>query len=436
MVEHFSGKRTYSALAYRWWWEGMYADAVRYADNCPECTIVMGAGRHDKPPLHPIPVSRPFQILGVNLMELPKTRRGNKYVIVFQDYLTKWPLVYPLSDQRALTVARILVEEVIPFFGVPESSLSDRGTNLLSHLMQELCSILGITKLNTTAYHPQCDGMVERFNRTLKSMLRKHASKFGNQWDNYLLAVLWAYRNTSHESTGEKPSFLLFGTDPTDVAYQNPTTLVPGTAENYKEEVMMSLSSARALAVEAIMKAQERYKRYYDRSAVQSDYRVGDWVFIRFPAVETGRNRKLSHPWQGPYRILQRNDPDITATKVYFPNDSQIQVHQQRVTKCPPELIAGYYWYGPKKCKIPHWVTTLYAVPLSPAEGTAMNNTPEDGQDEPNITDDYADPTATDDYDYVESDMLEPTGLTATRHIPKMCPYNLRNKIAAPKRCQ
>jgi len=379
---HFSGKRTYSALAYRWWWEGMYSDAIKYAENCPECTIVTGMGRHNKPPLHPIPVSRPFQIIGVDLMELPKTRRGNKYVIVFQDYLTKWPLVYPLPDQRAVTIARVLVEEVIPFFGVPESLLSDRGTNLLSHLMQELCTMLGITKLNTTAYHPQCDGMVERFNRTLKSMLRKHASRFGNQWDNYLSMVLWAYRNTPHDSTGEKPSFLLFGTDlrsPTEAAYHNPNTLVPGTTENYKEEVMLALSSARSLAVESISKAQDRYKHYYDRNTVQSDFRVGDWIFIQFPAVETGRNRKLSHPWQGPYRVLQRNDPDITATKVYFPDDGQIQVHQQCVTKCPPEFIAGYYWYGPKKCsagKIPQWVTTLCPIKPSTPSDTTVENTP------------------------------------------------------------
>jgi len=171
----------------------MYSVSIKYADSCPECTIATGMGCHNKPPLHPISVSRPFQIVGVDLMELPKTRQGNKYVIVFQDYLTKWPLVYPLPDQSALTIARILEEEVIPFFGVPESLLSDRGTNLLSHLMQELCTILGITKLNMTVHHPQCDGMVERFNRTLKSMLRKHASRFGNQCDNYLSMVLWAH---------------------------------------------------------------------------------------------------------------------------------------------------------------------------------------------------------------------------------------------------
>ena len=246
---HFSGKRTYGALAHQWWWEGMYTDALKYAENCPECTVVSGRGRHYDPPLHPIPVDRPFQILGIDLMELPKTRR----VIVIQDYLTKWPLVYPVADQKAQTIAKILIEEVVPFFGVPESLLSDRGANLLSHLIKELCSLLGITKLNTTAYHPQCDGMVERFNRTLKSMLRKHASRFGNQWDCYLSSVLWAYRNTPHESTGEKPSMLLFGLNlrsPTEAAYLNPSKVVPSTVEDYKEKTMLSLSSARQLAVE------------------------------------------------------------------------------------------------------------------------------------------------------------------------------------------
>ena len=86
--------------------------------------------------------------------------------MVFQDYLTKWPMVFLVTDQN----------EVIPLFGVPESLLSDRETNLLSHLMLDICKALGIKNLNTTAYHPQCDGMVERFNRTLKSMLRKHSA--------------------------------------------------------------------------------------------------------------------------------------------------------------------------------------------------------------------------------------------------------------------
>ena len=71
-----------------------------------------------------------------------------------------------------------------------------------SHLMQDVCKMLEIKKLNTTSYHPQCNGMIERFNHTLKTMLRKHVSKFGVQWDTYLYGVLWAYRNVPHSSTG------------------------------------------------------------------------------------------------------------------------------------------------------------------------------------------------------------------------------------------
>ena len=236
MSGHFSGSRTFSSLARHWWWESMYSDTLKYVENCPECTITTGMGKHYNPPLHPITVSQPLQIIGLDLMELPQTQKGNRYVIVMQDYLTKWPLVYAVPNQKTQTVARVLVEELVPFFGVPEALLSDRGTNLLSHLMKDVCKMLGMTKLNTTAYHPECDGMVERFNRTLKAMLRKHAAQFGKQWDQYLSSVLWAYRNTPHDSTGEKPSFLLFGWDlrgPTEAAFMKPTDAVPGTVEDY-----------------------------------------------------------------------------------------------------------------------------------------------------------------------------------------------------------
>ena len=94
-------------------------------------------------------------------MDLPKTIDGNCHVLVFQDYLTKWPLVYFIPNQKRIRIAQTLVKEVIPFFGVPQALLSDRGTNLLSHLMRDICDLLGIKKLNTTAYHPQCDGIVE-----------------------------------------------------------------------------------------------------------------------------------------------------------------------------------------------------------------------------------------------------------------------------------
>ena len=266
-------------------------------------------------------------------MDLPLTDQGNKHVVVIQDLFTKWPLAFAIPDQKTTRIARLVAEEVIPLFGVPECLLSDRGTNLLSNLMMELCKILGIKKLHTTAYHLQCDGAVERFNRTLKTILRKHAAKFGCQWDRFLPGILWAYRNTPHTSTGEKPSFLLFGVDcrsPTEAAYLPATKVHPTDVQDYKEELMLSLSSARQLAGSSIQKAQAKYKEQYDRKTKETTFRVGDWILVRFPQDESGRWRKLSRPWHGPYRILDKSDPDVTCIKVYYPQDGPVHVHQSR----------------------------------------------------------------------------------------------------------
>ena len=170
-----------------------------YARNCPECAIVSIGGQQPWLPLHPIPVQWPFQNFGVDIMDLPRTQQGNKHVIVFQDFFTKRPIVYPVPDQKVLQIAQLFAGEIVPFFGVPEALLSDHGTNLLLHLVLNVCKLLGVKKLNTTLYYPQCDGVVERFNRTLKIMLRKHASKFGAQWDNYLpgpTKMTWSETNS------------------------------------------------------------------------------------------------------------------------------------------------------------------------------------------------------------------------------------------------
>ena len=174
------------------------------------------------------------------------------------------------------------------------------------------------------------------------------------QWDMYLSGVLYAYRNTPHSSTGEKPSFLLFGFDchhPTEAA----TLLLksPNITEitDYREELVLNLSSSRALAAKAISKAQKNQKAHYDQHTTISKLRVGDWILIYFPQDETGKHCKLSRPWHGPYHIISRNDPHVTAVKIFFPTDPPIQVHQSRVNKCPPSFPSDFYWYGGKKSK-------------------------------------------------------------------------------------
>ena len=113
----------------------------------------------------------PFDRVGVDIIKFPKSNRGKQYGVMFIDYLMKWPEVFATSDQTSLTVAELLVEHVIPRHGVPSELLSDRGTAFLSQLILDVYKLMGINKTNTTAYHPQTGGLVERFHRTLTDML-------------------------------------------------------------------------------------------------------------------------------------------------------------------------------------------------------------------------------------------------------------------------
>ena len=100
---HFSGQRMFNVLVSSWWWEHMFSDATRFAKACPECAITSGIGQRTRPPLHPIPVSRPFQILGIDIMDLPQAEDGNNNVVVVQDLFTKWPSRSgPASCQNSL----------------------------------------------------------------------------------------------------------------------------------------------------------------------------------------------------------------------------------------------------------------------------------------------------------------------------------------------
>ena len=185
-------------------------------------------------------------------------------------------------------------------------------------------------------------------------MIRKHAGKFGNQWDRYLHGVLWAYRNTPQDSTQEKPSFLLYGVDcryPTESALLPESPIEPTEVSDYREELILTLSAARQLAMEATRNAQQKYKKYYDQKSRTTKLRIGDWVLIRFPQEETGSQRKLSRPWHGPFRIIELDSTGVTATKIYYPQDGPIKVHQSRVTACPAGFLTDYYWYGPRRHK-------------------------------------------------------------------------------------
>ena len=200
------------------------------------------------------------------------------------DYLTKWPEIFAVKDQTASTIATLLVEQVISRHGVPAEVLSDRGKTFLSELLKEVEKILGFRKVNTTAYHPQTDGLVERFNRTLIAMLSKTSKKGGRGWDRRLPYVLFAYRATEQHSTLESPFFLLYGRDPrlpTEAALCPKET---GRLVNWREygnELTERMSTAWKQAKENIKTAQKHQKSLYDCKARPPKFLTGDSVSLQ-----------------------------------------------------------------------------------------------------------------------------------------------------------
>ena len=122
---HFAERKTYATMSKRYWWKGMRSDVSKFCRSCLVCASWRGPGRKKRPPLQPIPVEGPFEMIGVDVLQLPLSQSGNQYVIVFQDYLTKWPEVFATEDQKAETIARLLVEQVVARHGVPKRLLSD-----------------------------------------------------------------------------------------------------------------------------------------------------------------------------------------------------------------------------------------------------------------------------------------------------------------------
>ena len=198
----------------------------------------------------------------MDFVELDKTTDGNKYALVFQDYLSKWPEVYALPDRKAETVARCLLD-LIWQHGVPNRIIHDRAAEFLSDVLQETARLIGVKQLPTSGGHPQTDGLVECFNKTLKQMLSKVVNKRGQNWDKLLGAVLLAYRATPHASTGMSPFFLVYGRTPclpTPLYFMNPMPRFPVIETEYGAALEKELKEVRSLAQKNLQAAQQKQK--------------------------------------------------------------------------------------------------------------------------------------------------------------------------------
>ena len=134
----------------------------------------------------------PMQRVAMDILgPLPVTTMGNRYILVIADYFTKWVEAFPMPNMEATTVARLFVDQFVCRSGTPEF------LHIESAIIKESCKLLGITKTRTSPYHPQSDGLVEQFNRTLLNMLSIMTQEDEHSWDLHLPHVMMAYCTNS-----------------------------------------------------------------------------------------------------------------------------------------------------------------------------------------------------------------------------------------------
>ena len=200
-------------------------------------------------------VGEPFKRIAIDIVgPLPRTSRGNCFILVLSDYATRYPEALLMRTITAVRVAEALVE-IFARHGIPEEILTDQGKNFTSALLGELYKLIGTKALRTTPYHPQTDGLVERFNRTLKSMLRRVLKGEKRDWDRMLLFVLFAYCEVPQATVGFSPFELLYGRDvrgPLDVLQeewlQNPDAETD--VLSYVMDVRNRMETAREIMLE------------------------------------------------------------------------------------------------------------------------------------------------------------------------------------------
>ncbi len=155
----------------------------------------------------------PWQVISADILgKLPVTKEGNyAYIIVVTDLFTRQVEVKALVKVDSRAIADMLVDEVFCRYGCPDQILTDQGANFCDALIHELCAAMEVRKIRTSAYNPQCNGVTERFNKTLANMLAKYIDRYHNDWHLFLQPVVAAYRSAVHSTTLETPFYLTYG---------------------------------------------------------------------------------------------------------------------------------------------------------------------------------------------------------------------------------
>eukprot|EP00731_Ephydatia_muelleri_P019885 Em0012g710a len=363
---HQGIEKTLQRLKQEAFWANMAKDVNQYCSKCVVCQQAK-LPTPTPAPMTNIPIGRPWKMIAVDVLAVPRSVNNNIYLLVIQDYFTKWVEAIPLPDQTANRITTEIIR-LFAVYGIQDILHSDQGTNFESTIFQQTLEAFGINKRRTTAYHPQCDGMVERVNRSLLQLLRAYVEK-DYEWERYLPLVLYAYRTAVHTSTGVSPFVLMFGREPRS------NDLSPHIAfdtNSYQGYLQAKLAELRDFVDANMVQAGAAQKTSFDSHAKLRFFKEGDTVWLSVP-----KSSKLGSKWEGKWIIKSvKNDinmeiTDGTRTRIVHINRLQHR-NQHQYNEVPPKDYPTIdVWNAPQ---IDHIITS----PDLPREDLPREDLPEE----------------------------------------------------------
>lgn len=316
---HFGIRRTFDKLKEKFWWPNMKKSVSEHIRSCISCQA-FNVSRQKAPGfLNPTTIPEgPNLLLGMDFCgPFPTTPQSNRYVLCLTDYFTKFIFAVALPNCTAITTATAIFNDYICRFGVPRTIISDQGTSFKNQLMDSLSKLLGYKHIFCTAYRPQSNGAVERFNSTFVTQLAKLTDRELNNWDCYLNPIIFAYNTGIHASTNFSPFELTFGRKPNLPTDLYPTTFTFEHHHDYLQQLIVNLEYYHRTAKEIMLKQQKLTKNRYDLRRTNPHYELGAIVLTR---VFTNRSKLDPRYSTTPKIIIQQQHP------IYYVQDSKTNV--------------------------------------------------------------------------------------------------------------
>ncbi len=334
---HSGVRKTYDRLLRHFFWPRMKKDVSSFIKTCHTCQMTDKPNQTLKPaPLCPIPaVGRPFEHLIIDCVgPLPRSRSGACYMLTVMCQSTRYPAAYPLRTITTRAVVRAL-SQFISVFGIPKIIQSDQGSKFSSNMFAQVLKQLRIQHNQSSAYHAQSQGALERFHQTLKSLLRTYCMELGRDWEEGLPWLMLAAREVTQESTGFSPNELVFGH-----TVRGPVAVLadslreaepPQNLIDFVNGFRHRLYTAGELAKEKLAAAQGKMKSLFDHRTEGRVFSPGDQVLALFPLPTSPFQAKFT----GPHTVLERlSDLNYVISTP----------HRRRPTQlCHVNLLKPYY---------------------------------------------------------------------------------------------